>query len=99
MGKVEKCLKFYEKKDKGYFSGIRWDIIKLFPPINNAKVLEIGAGEGDTLIKLKELGLAKEVVGVDLIQLDNSNQNHQEYFDLIICADVLEYLYDHWNVI
>ncbi|MCS7202788.1 MAG: class I SAM-dependent methyltransferase [Dictyoglomus sp.] len=118
MGKTEKCLKFYEEKDKGYFSGIRWDIIKLFPPINNAKVLEIGAGEGNTLIKLKELGLAKEVVGVDLIQLPNSNQTHpkidkfiigdiesidlsffEEYFDIIICADVLEHLYDPWRTI
>lgn len=119
MGKIEEdVIGYYKEKNKEYFSGIRWDIINLIPPLKNAKVLEIGAGEGNTLIKLKELGLANEIVGVDIIQLTDSNQTHplmdkfiigdiekinlefpSEYFDIIICADILEHLYDPWKTV
>ncbi len=107
--------KFYAEKTAEYFLGVRKDIIGLIVDLNlnEVSVLEIGAGGGNTLIELKKLGIAKEIVGVDILRLINSYQDDslmdnfiigdiekielpypENYFDLIICADVLEHLYD-----
>jgi len=46
--------------------GVRKDIIDLVKKLNLEEplsILEIGAGGGNTLIELKRLGVAKEVVG------------------------------------
>jgi len=101
--------------------GVRKDIIDLVKKLNLEEplsILEIGAGGGNTLIELKRLGVAKEVVGVDIVRLISSYQDDplmdnfivgniekielpypENYFDLIICADVLEHLYDPWNAV
>ncbi|MDF1548024.1 MAG: class I SAM-dependent methyltransferase, partial [Bacteroidales bacterium] len=108
----------YEDKDSKYFNNPRTDLIGLIPNKENNKILEIGSGGGDTLIEIKRLGLAKEVVGIDVTDLPNSNQNSAEidkllicdiedvqlnfqenYFDVIICGDVLEHLIDPLSVL
>jgi len=108
----------YLIKDKEYFSNIRKDVISLLPSEPTQKVLEIGAGGGDTLLYIKENKLAGEVMGVEQVQLPDSNQQHplinrfqvadiereeinapEEYFDIIICADVLEHLADPWRAV
>ena len=66
----------YDDKSVDYFSYCRTDLLKLIPRNSCNKVLEIGAGCGDTLLQAKESGLADYIVGVDLIQVDNSNQSH-----------------------
>jgi 2-polyprenyl-3-methyl-5-hydroxy-6-metoxy-1,4-benzoquinol methylase len=75
----------YENKDKAYFSNPRIDLIGLIPQKVNNKVLEIGAGSCDTLIEIKKLGLAEEVVGVELLKLPESNQENSGIDKLIIC--------------
>lgn len=101
----------YEDKDKSYYSNIRHDLIALLPKGKDLKILEIGAGYGETLYFLKSNGFAAEVVGVDLFEDTANTENYkpvdqfifgniedldlgeyQDYFDVILLADVLEHI-------
>lgn len=65
----------YSLDNSEYFSNSRVDLLELIPIKNrNGKLLEVGAGTGDTLIYAKENGYAKEAYGVELFKLENSNQ-------------------------
>jgi 2-polyprenyl-3-methyl-5-hydroxy-6-metoxy-1,4-benzoquinol methylase len=109
---------YYKKKEREYFSHVRTDVISLLPVQPNQKILEVGAGGGNTLLYIKENKLAGEVMGVEMMKLTDSNQQHplidkfqvaniehenidapEEYFDIIICADVLEHIADPWKCI
>ena len=108
----------YQDKNKKYFNNPRIDLIGLIPKNENNKILELGAGSCDTLVEIKKLKLAKEVVGIELMKLTDSHQENSEidkliignienieldlpkdYFDVIICGDVLEHLTDPWNTL
>jgi 2-polyprenyl-3-methyl-5-hydroxy-6-metoxy-1,4-benzoquinol methylase len=110
---VEK-QRIYAAKRQGYFQGSRPDVVKLIPDGPN-KILELGCGEGKTLLSAKHHGKASEVVGIDIInavcsnaELDNYLQGDidnmsipypDEYFDVLICADVFEHLVDPWQAL
>lgn len=106
----------YTSKEKEYFSHVRADVISLLPVQPGQRILELGAAAGDTLLYIKENKLAGEVMGVEMMRLPGSNQQHalidkfqianieqedidapEEYFDIIICADVLEHTTDPWK--
>lgn len=108
----------YTIKKPEYFSNVRKDIISLIPVNPHQKILEIGAGKGNTLLFIKENKIAAEVMGVELMEFPDSYQRHplidkfqianiesdniqspEEYFDIIICGDVLEHLVDPWIVV
>jgi ubiquinone/menaquinone biosynthesis C-methylase UbiE len=78
-------MKFYDVKETLYFTNPRIDLIKLIPKKDGNRVLEIGAGGGDTLIEIKRQKLATEVVGIELMEMSNSNQGNAEIDKFIIC--------------
>lgn len=74
----------YQDKNREYFSNLRADLISLIPENEENKILEIGAGTCETLIEIKRLKLAREVVGVELIKLEDSQQDSPDIDRLII---------------
>jgi 2-polyprenyl-3-methyl-5-hydroxy-6-metoxy-1,4-benzoquinol methylase len=110
---MNKFKGLYDEKIKEYFSGTRYDIINLIEGVNHS-ILEIGCGNGNTLIELKKLGKASYVAGVDIVDLGQTEKldkfiladiekeelnSLNKNFDIIICADVLEHLKDPWSVL
>ncbi len=92
----------YESKVQTYYTSVRTDLVSLLPKKPNLRVLEIGAGGGDTLVFIKEQKLAAEVVGLDVFDLPGTNQQHP-LIDRFIIADIekndLDYPVGYFDVI
>jgi len=55
------------KNEKHYYTNTRLDLLSLLTKKEKKiKVLEVGAGRGNTLLYLKEKGIASEVIGIDI---------------------------------
>lgn len=75
----------YDSKDRSYFENIRKPLLDFIPLQNrNGTTLEIGAGSGDNLIYAKENGYAKVIYGIELVEVNGSLQNSNEFeqFDI-----------------
>jgi 2-polyprenyl-3-methyl-5-hydroxy-6-metoxy-1,4-benzoquinol methylase len=95
-------MQFYDEKQEVYFTNPRLDLIKLIPHNPAGRILEIGAGGGDTLVEIKKHDLAREVVGVDIMTIPNSNQDNPVIDKFIICdveKDMLPYSEGYFDVI
>ncbi len=75
----------YNVKTNQYFKFIRYDLIE-FVSFGENRVLEIGCGEGLTGSTLKELGKAKEVVGIELDR--TAAEKAKRRIDKVIPANV-----------
>lgn len=65
-------------KPTGYYGHVRTDLVGLLPSGGVGDLLEIGAAQGDTLVHIKQKGLAKRVVGVELCALPGGGQQRPE---------------------
>lgn len=75
----------YDEKGKGYFLNIRKELLDLIP-IENRKgtMLEIGAASGDNSIYAKKNGYAENIYGIELFNMDSSNQQNELFDEFII---------------
>ena len=77
----------YQEKDQDYYSGVRFDLLTLFPAKQGLSILEVGAGSGENLVYLKVKNIASKVVGVEKFLMENTMQQH-EIIDSMIIADL-----------
>ena len=105
----------YVEKEGEYFSNPRLDVIRFIENESGLKILELGAGNGATLFELKKRNIASEIHLLDIIdKVDKKDvfdsvtildivtgdlSFEDNYFDCIICADVLEHIYEPHLVI
>ena len=82
-----KYMNYYKEKTDQYFTNPRLDLISLLSKSSDSKILEVGAGGGDTLIAIKDLKYAKEVVGIELFDLPQTNQKDKR-IDSFIIGDI-----------
>lgn len=68
-----------------YYSGTRLDLLELIPSEKrNGVLLEIGAASGNTLVYAKSNDYAKEVYGIELCLIDDSNQRNKDIKQFVI---------------
>jgi SAM-dependent methyltransferase len=92
----------YKSKDVGYYKIVREDLIYFLPKNGSQKILEIGSGQGSTLVEIKNRGLATEVVGVDLFEFENSDQTNPAIDKFIVAnleTDTLELPVEYFDII
>jgi len=75
----------YDEKDTGYFSTVRIELLNLIPEENrNGTILEIGAASAETLLYAKKHNYAKNIYGIELVDIPDSQQNSKELEDFVI---------------
>lgn len=95
-------MNYYLEKETDYFTNIRKDVLAVLPEKKGMKVLEIGCGGGNTLVYLKETGLASYAVGVEMFDMPGTNQLNP-LIDKLVLGNIEEIVPDlptgHFDVI
>ncbi|MCL5411593.1 MAG: class I SAM-dependent methyltransferase [Patescibacteria group bacterium] len=78
---------FYKTKQDPYFSGVRSELLPFFEG-KNKKILDVGCGTGAILRELKRLGIAKEIVGVEIHK--ESAKAAEKFLDKVFVGNVEE---------
>ncbi|WP_291114707.1 class I SAM-dependent methyltransferase [Flavobacterium sp. UBA6135] len=87
----------YNNKEVDYYSHVRLDLIGFgVEKSKNQKILEIGAGFGDTLYYLKENGYANQVIGIELYK-DSAVLDKYSRVDEMLFGNVEELQTDHFS--
>lgn len=79
----------YEDKASDYYTNIRKDLISMIEDKKDLKVLEVGAGFGETLFYLKQKGIATEAIGLDIFE-DVEKRNQYKKIDNFIFGNIEE---------
>ncbi len=82
--KVENLSAAYHEKAGYYFQFTRTDLTDLLPKKTFDSILEVGAGGGNTLLYLKNAGIAKKVTGIELFELPGTEQHNKDIDKFII---------------
>jgi len=78
----------YLEKPGYYFQFIRTDLFDLLPKQQSFEsVLGVGAGGGNSLLYLKQQGIAKRVTGIELFELPGTQQTNKD-IDRFLIADI-----------
>lgn len=64
----------YKDTGSSYFAHTRRDVMRVIPAGTRGRVLEVGCGRGHTLMALKQLGVATEAVGVELVAIERTEE-------------------------
>ncbi len=98
----------YTQKDKTYFKHIRLGLLEFIKDEKDLTILDIGGGGGETLLHLKNLGVAKSIHLFDIVDkvsdkdlFDSvtigdimTTDLFDESYDIIIMSDVIEHLFE-----
>jgi len=82
-------MNYYNIKDSAYYNNLRTDILPYIPVLQDAKMLDVGCSAGNTLCFLKEKKAISEAVGVDFVDMPESNQRNP-LLDRFMVADLNE---------
>jgi 2-polyprenyl-3-methyl-5-hydroxy-6-metoxy-1,4-benzoquinol methylase len=76
--------KLYGKKSNDYYNNVNKDIIKIIPS-DSRTILEIGCGQGATLIEIKKRNPGVNIYGIDIVDIELENKNK---FSDFICGNI-----------
>ena len=86
----------YENKTSDYYTNIRKDLVSMIEHKKDLKVLEVGAGFGETLFYLKQQGIASEAIGLDIFQ-DMAKKDQYKNIDGFIFGNSEELEWPQFN--
>ena len=79
-------MKYYQFKSDSYYTNVRMDIIGLIPKNKTSRILEIGCGNGATLVWLKDNGYCGEIYGIE--KFPTAGKIAEKVLDVFLEGDI-----------